>query len=122
MSDAAIISEYAVVSDSAIVSEEAVVGGSAVVEDNAIVSGAAIIGGDALIRSTKDYIVFRNFWSSLRSFTWTRSNDRWNVGCFIGTAEELLEKAYKDSPESGKYYDAYVRFVEQLKRIENELT
>lgn len=64
-----------------------------------------------------DYIVFKNSWSSGRYFTWTRSNDMWKVGCFYGTGEELIKKAYADSEESGKHYEAYVKFVEQIKTL-----
>ena len=85
--------------------DNAVVVGNAKVCDNAEVSGNARIwgnaevSGDAIISSDKDYIVFKNWWSSGRYFTWTRSNNMWKVGCFYGTGEELIAKAYKDSEE-----------------------
>ena len=44
----------------------------------------------------------------------------WKVGCFYGTGEELIAKAYKDSELSGKCYEASVRFVEELERIKAE--
>ena len=65
----------------------------------------------AEVKSIKDYIVFKNWWSSGRWFTWTRSNNMWTVGCFHGTGEELVEKAYKDSEESGKHYAEIVDYV-----------
>jgi hypothetical protein len=46
----------------------------------------------------------------------------WKVGCFHGTGEELIAKAYKDSELSGKCYEASVRYVEELERIKAELT
>ncbi len=44
----------------------------------------------------------------------------WAVGCFYGTGEELIKKAYKDSKISGDHYKAYVDFVEHLKNIKGE--
>lgn len=63
-----------------------------------------------------DYAVFKNNWSSGRYFTWTKSNDMWEVGCFYGTGEELIEKAYKDSGESGRKYELYVNLVKELQK------
>ena len=40
----------------------------------------------------------------------------WRVGCFYGTGKELIEKAYKDSEESGKMYEKYVKFVKDLNK------
>ena len=98
--------------------------GNALVYDNAQVYGDAKVYGDAEIKSTKDYIVFKNWWSSGRYFTWTRSNNMWKVGCFYGTGEELIKKAYNDSKESGREYERIVRYVESIladeKRKENE--
>lgn len=34
--------------------------------------------------------------------------------------QELIEKAYRDSENSGKNYEAYVKFVEKLEEINNE--
>lgn len=39
----------------------------------------------------------------------------WKVGCFYGTGEELIAKAYKDSKESGDKYKAIVKAMEVLK-------
>lgn len=75
-----------------------------------------VIGGDAVVESDYDYIVFKNWWSSGRYFTWTRSNDMWSVGCFYGTGKELIAKAYKDSKVSGREYERVVKYVEQIKR------
>jgi hypothetical protein len=41
----------------------------------------------------------------------------WKVGCFYGTGEELIEQAYEDDKVKGKYYEAYVKFVENLVKI-----
>ena len=78
------------------------------------VFGKAKICGDAVITSNSDYIVFKNWWSSGRYFTWTKSNNMWKVGCFHGTGKELIEKAYKDSELSGREYERVVKYVESI--------
>ena len=98
----------------ACVFDNAEVYGNALVYDNAQVYGDAKVYGDAEIKSTKDYIVFKNWWSSGRYFTWTRSNNMWKVGCFYGTGEELIKKAYNDSEISGREYERVVRYVEEI--------
>ena len=88
--------------------------------DNAEVSGKvevygnAHIVGNAKVNGKADYIVFKNFWSSGRYFTWTRSNNKWKAGCFHGTGEELINKAYADSEKSGREYERVVRYVESI--------
>lgn len=42
----------------------------------------------------------------------------WADGCFYGTGDELIEKAYAESEDSGKHYEAYVKSVETLKNME----
>ena len=88
--------------------------GDAMVFDNAEVYGNAAIKGDAKVHDAVDYIVFKNFWSSGRYFTWTSSNNKWSVGCFYGTGEELIKKAYADSEKSGREYERVVRYVESI--------
>ena len=96
--------------------------GNARVCDNAMVCGDARVCGNAIvcgnikIENNSDYIVFKNWWSSGRYFTWTRSNDMWKVGCFYGTGEELIKKAYKDSELSGRQYERIVKYVEEIKK------
>lgn len=82
---------------------------------SAEVCGDARVGGDARVKNDRDYIVFKNWWSSGRYFTWTRNNDMWKVGCFYGTGEELITKAYSDSEESGREYERIVNYVESIK-------
>ena len=120
------ICDDAVVMGNAQIYDNVVIKGNAKVCDNAEIEGNARIGGntviqgnariwdDAIISSDKDYIVFKNWWSSGRYFTWTRSNNMWKVGCFYGTGEELIAKAYKDSEESGREYEKVVRYVESI--------
>ena len=94
--------------------------GNAWVYGDARVSGNAEVSGDAWVSGDADYIVFKNHWSSGRFFTYTKSNKMWKVGCFYGTGQELIKKAYRDSENSGKNYEAYVKFVEKLEGINNE--
>ena len=84
---------------------------SAQVYGDVLVHGRANISGNAVIEKDSDYEVFKNNWSSGRYFTYTKSNKMWKVGCFYGTGEELIKKAYQDSELSGKMYEKYVKFV-----------
>ena len=101
------------------VNGDAKVFGDAQVYGNARVDGNAEISGNAKISSISDYIIFKNWWSSGRHFTWTRSNNMWKVGCFYGTGEELIEKAYKDSELSGKEYEKVVKYAETTLKDNN---
>ena len=120
VSDDATVCGYAIVSDNARVYDNAEVSDYVEVFENAIVFGhakvygKATINGDAKVYDAADYIVFKNFWSSERYFTWTRSNNKWSVGCFYGTGEELINKAYNDSEKSGREYERVVRYVESI--------
>lgn len=126
--DSAHISGRAEVHGDAVVCDDAKVYGNARVCDNAcvcdtaeiygdaLVSGRAKVCGDAKVRSTSDYAVYKNTWSSGRWFTYTRSNGIWKVGCFHGTGKELIDKAYKDSDRSGRCYETIVRAQEALDR------
>ena len=109
----------ALVCDNANVSGNAVVCGNAsvccdtVVCGNALVRGNAEIIGDAIIEKIGDYIVFQNWWSSGRFITYTKSNNMWKVGCFYGTGEQLIKKAYADNEEKGKMYEKIVNLVKE---------
>lgn len=105
---------YAKVYGNAFVHGNAEVYGKAQVFGVAGVFGNAVVNGDALIKTDRDYIVFKNWWSSGRYFTWTRSNNMWKVGCFYGSGKELIKKAYADSEENGKEYERVVRYVESI--------
>lgn len=96
------------------VRDNAKVCGHAKVWDNAKVCGYAEVYGNAKVYGHADYIVFKNWWSSGRYFTWTRSNNKWRVGCFYGTGEELIAKAYKDSEVSGREYKRVVDYVNSI--------
>ena len=134
VSDNAVVYDSAVICDNAKVYDDAEVYGDAQVYDNAEVSGNAQvydnaqvfgnaevygnaeISGSAEIKDNSDYIIFKNWWSSGRYFTWTKSNNMWRVGCFYGTGEELIAKAYKDSELSGREYKRVVDYVELMLR------
>lgn len=60
------------------------------------------------------HFVFKNSWSSYRDFYYNPITKMWSVGCFLGTSEELIKKAYADSEESGRMYKKYVKFAEAL--------
>lgn len=118
--DNAIVYGNAHVYRNAKIYNDASVSGNACVHDFAEiyndvkVFGNADICGHAKVCNNADYIVFKNFWSSGRYFTWTRSNNKWSVGCFYGTGEELIKKAYADSDTSGREYERVVRYVESI--------
>ena len=98
----------------AVVCDKVRVFDDAFVYDNAIVCGNAQVCGCAEIKDNSDYIIFKNWWSSGRHFTWTRNNNMWKVGCFYGTGKELIAKAYKDSELSGREYERVVNYVESI--------
>ena len=103
------VCDNALVYDKARVCDNALVYDKARVYDKAMVFGNAMVCGEALVKDYHDYAVYKNTWSSGRWFTYTRSDKMWAVGCFRGTGDELVEKAYKDSKLSGQCYEAIVR-------------
>ena len=114
--DNAMVCGNAMVYGNAMVCDNARVYGNASVYGNAMVYGDTGVCGNAKIENNSDYIVFKNWWSSGRYFTWTRSNDMWEVGCFYGTGEELIKKAYQDSEKSGREYERVVKYIEEIKK------
>lgn len=99
-----------------------VYGNSLIYENAAVLGDVSVCGfveicGDAKVSSMRDYATYKNTWSSGRYFTYTRSNKKWKVGCFFGTGEELIEKAYKDSKLSGKCYETIVRTQESIDKM-----
>ena len=101
-------------------SGDAWVSGNARVYGNAWVSDNARVSGNARVEGNEDYMVFKNSWSSGRWFTYTSSNKKWSVGCFYGTGEELIKKAYADSEKSGKCYEAIVKAVETIEAAKDD--
>ena len=114
------VSGNAEVSCNARVYGNAEVSGNAKVYGNAWVSGDAKVSGNAKVHGDSDYMVIKNTWSSGRWFTYTSSNKKWAVGCFYGTGEELIKKAYADSELSGRCYEAIVRSVETIEAAKAE--
>ena len=114
------VSSNARVYGNAEVSSDAEVYGDARVYGDAEVSSNAMVCGNAEVSKLNDHIVFKNSWSSGRYFTYTRSNQKWCVGCFYGTSEELIKKAYQDSEDSGRHYEAYVNFVKTLEALDDK--
>ena len=108
--------DFAEVYDNAKVYDTAKVYDDAQVYGDAAVCGETRICSDAAVCADSDYILFKNWWSSGRFFTWTKSNNMWKVGCFYGTGKELVEKAYKDSEISGREYERVVKYVEAIMR------
>ena len=87
------------------------------IEKESNLSGNAWVSGNAKVKSSKDYCVYKNTWSSFRWFTYTKSNKMWSVGCFYGSGPELIAKAYKDSEKSGKCYEAIVKAQEEIEKV-----
>lgn len=83
--------------------------------------GETSIGGKVAINDDTEYITFKNWWSSGRFFTWTKPNNMWKVGCFYGTGEELINKAYRDSELSGREYERVVLYVESIGRYNSSI-
>ena len=106
--------------DKAKVCDRARVYGEARVCGDAEVHDKAYLCGNAKVKDCNDFAVFKNRWSSGRWFTYTRSDKMWTVGCFRGTGNELIAKAYKDSELSGQCYEAIVRAQEAIDKALNE--
>jgi carbonic anhydrase/acetyltransferase-like protein (isoleucine patch superfamily) len=122
----AIVEDSAILTGNANVSDDALVGGHAMLSGEVSVcghakvvgtmriEGKAIFSHDAVINNYDDFMVFYNNWSSNRYFTWTKSNNMWHVGCFYGTGQQLIDKAYEDYPAKGRKYAMFVRLIAQL--------
>lgn len=128
MYDYSIACENSQIYDCAHVYENAHISGWTQIKGNNVrVHGIANICAEieifenANISSDEDYIVFKNWWSSGRYFVWTRSNNMWRVGCFFGTGEELIRKAYLDGEICGREYERIVRYVESILDEENKM-
>lgn len=112
----ATVTGAALVSGNAVICGNAEVMGTAVIGDFALIGEDVVIKGDAEIRGPSHFAFFKNFWSSGRTITYTSSNKKWSAGCFFGTGEELIKKAYADSVEKGLCYEALVDAVERIEK------
>lgn len=85
------------------------------------INSYACIRGDAVVKLVSDYAVFENIWGTSNYFTWTRSNNMWDVGHgFYGTGQELIKKGYKDSKLTGKCYEAIVKAQEEILKLSKQ--
>lgn len=109
--------------------KDSIVGGNAWLDgDVSLIDGVTVDGDISLtasltlsaeeypihLKHDKDIYVFKNNWSSGRMFCYLPKYKRWHVGCFIGTGDELIEKAYRDSKLSGDMYKLYTELVEKM--------
>ena len=103
-----------------------------------VASGGATLAVDAEVTNLLDCVYFRNNWShkdlkdphddSLFSngnfmeeyVTYTHSNQKWLLGTFYGTGEELIEEAYEEDQRTGDLIKAHVDFVKTLHSLEGK--
>lgn len=134
VSNKAKIGGNAKVLDSAWIYGKAKVYGDATVSGLTCISGNAKVYGDSCIqgqinlrendeiKDNSSYLIFNNVLSPFgQQFVYVLSNHRWHVGCFDGTSDELIKKGYSDSEKSGKMYEMYVNFAEQVAKEVTEL-
>ena len=105
--------ENAKVYEEADVCDNAEVFGDARVHGDARVCEFAQVGGKAEVISDGDYLVGKDWWSSGKYFTWTKSDNLWKIGCFHGSGEELIKNAYTYSASNGLEYERIVKYVEE---------
>ena len=108
------IRDNAQVYGNTVISDNAEIFGFAEVTGKTVIAGRAEISGNAVVKSMKDFIVFKNWWSDGRFFTWTRSDNMWRVGCFHGTGKELVEEEKKSSEISAREYSRVVEYVDKI--------
>lgn len=124
----ATLRDYSVVKDKASVFgiaslfDEVIVYGDACIDGEGVcLEGKAYICGNAIVRRNNDYMTFKNSWSSFRHFTCFMTSSgktMWRVGCFYGTGDELVAKAYSESEKSGDCYKAAVEMANKGVRVE----
>lgn len=86
---------------------------------------------DAEVTKSLDCIFFRSDWEKARwnkeiqvidnlvgdCLTYTHSNQKWHIGRFYGSGEELIAEAYKKDQQTGDWFKAHVEFVKTLHNI-----
>lgn len=86
---------------------------------------------DAEVTKSLDCIFFRSDWEKARwnkeiqvidnlvgdCLTYTHSNQKWHIGRFYGSGEELIAEAYKKDQQIGDWFKAHVEFVKTLHNI-----
>jgi len=115
------VHDYAEIYGKVVICGYSCVNDYAKISGDVVINGNIVICGDAIIEDILDYTVFKNNWSSGRYFTYTKSNKMWKVGCFYGTGEELIKRAYSDSKFSGKMYESCVNLVKLQEEILEEV-
>lgn len=110
----AIVYNNATVCGDVYVNDSVKVYGHAKVSDNGDLDGGLNISGDSEVRKTSDYMAFKLNLDSNEWLTWTKSNNIWQSESFYGTGDELIKRAYNDSKESGKKYEALINMVKQI--------
>ena len=93
--------------------------GNAKVYGNSIIQGNINIRENDEIKDNGSYLIFNNLLSVFgQQFVYIMSNHRWHVGCFDGTSDELIKRAYYVSEKSGKMSEMYVHFAEQVAKVQ----
>lgn len=119
----ACIEGNAYITDRAQITGHVTVNGDSWVYGNAFVSGCGCISGVARVGfdykenftlKDTDGFIFKDSWFNYENFFYNRFTKMWSVGAFLGTSEELLKWAYKESKKSGCMYEKYVKFAEAL--------
>lgn len=72
------------------------------------------------LNTNDSFILFKNYWSSNRTFLYCINENLWYVGCFVGTGKELIKKAYKDSRLSGREYKHVVKTTKKILKKERK--
>lgn len=133
VTDNAIIRNHSIVcdncriKDNAIIEDFSIVRDAARVKDNAIIKGMLIennmiIPANSIITKPTDVLYIKNNWGSRRGVTYIHPTKLYATGCFVGTAQELLEKAKKDVQFNTRdsKYENYYRFINFVSSLYDE--
>ena len=114
----ALIGEHAQIFGRACINQNGWVNGNAKVFGRADILGNAWIGADAEIGSNSDYATFLANWREMPFyFTYTKSNDTWRFGEFLGNSEELIEFATKHNQKDVKHFKNYIKLIEEENKL-----
>lgn len=106
------------------------------VYDFGAICDRAEVTKDAKVTKSLDCIFFRSDWEKARwnkeilvidnlvgdCLTYTHSNQKWHIGRFYGSGEELIAEAYKKDQQTGDWFKAHVEFVKTLHNIKEQYT
>lgn len=104
------------------------------VYDFGAICDRAEVTKDAEVTKSLDCIFFRSDWEKARwnkeilvidnlvgdCLTYTHSNQKWHIGRFYGSGEELIAEAYKKDQQTGDWFKAHVEFVKTLHNIKEQ--